>query len=302
MRILIIGASGFIGRHLVRALLDRGHEVIAWVGPRGSLASEGSQLTVYRIDLGAAAQLPLLPCNTDVVLWLAQSPGYKDFPSQTIPLLSVNVLGLARVLEAARHFGAARFVYASTGNVYKASLGPLREDSQLEACGLYPVSKLAGEQVVRLYRDFMNVSCLRLFGIYGPGQQNGLIPGLIARILGSQPVTIEPAGEQPDDGLVWTPCYIADAVALLTALVEASDSPEVLNLAGPERVSIRQAGRGVAESLGQRVEFQAQANRRVFNLIADCTLLRSLVPHHRYVPFLEGIRATVRFLKAATAA
>jgi len=257
---------------------------------------------VYRVDLGSSQDLPVHPGKLDAVLWLAQGAGYRDFPKSTVPMVGVNLLGLAQTLELARHAGARQFLYASTGNVYKPSLLPLREDAPEEATGLYPLTKLAGEKLVQLYRGYLAITCLRIFGIYGPGQQNALTPNLISRIRSREAVTLEPAGAARDGGLEWTPCYIADATTLLCRLLEAERCPEVLNVAGPEKVSIEQVARAIAEALHTEVEIRLGSRPRTMNLVADSTLLRGLFPEYRFVPFRTGIEQTLAAVNNVRAA
>ena len=117
MKYAIVGASGFIGRHLLKRLKEQGHDVIGY-------------------DIHPCERTGVLPidvCNdgiviapgTEVVVYLSQSPHYRSFPEQADNLFGVNVVGAARVAAAAKKSGARLFVYASTGNVYTDSFAAM---------------------------------------------------------------------------------------------------------------------------------------------------------------------------------
>jgi nucleoside-diphosphate-sugar epimerase len=294
MRILVTGASGYVGSVLVPHLLREGHQVVAWGGPRWSPPYRHAHLEAGPIDLGGPLVLGEEIGRLDAVIWLAQGAGYRDVPAQAVPLVAVNVLGLTRTLDLARRAGARTFVFASTGNVYAPSFQPLDEDAPVEPADFYAWTKLSAEQLLQLYRPWLTVKVVRIFGIYGPGQQQKLVPNLLARIGANQAIQIEsidPAAR--DEGLRWTPCHVRDAATVLARLLHEPPDHCTLNLAGPETVSVAQlarlAGRLLARSA--RLDYAPQSRKR--DLIADTTRLRSVLGDHAWVPFAEGLAETV---------
>jgi nucleoside-diphosphate-sugar epimerase len=304
MRILVTGASGYVGGFLIPRLLGDGHQVIAWGGPRWQPKMGHPALETAATNLGASSEaLPDLGL-LDAVVWLAQGPGYREFPDQALPLLSVNLLGLTRTLDLARRAGVRNFLYASTGNIYAPSLAAVSEDAPVEGNDAYALSKLAGEQICRLYQPWMAIQILRIFGIYGPNQQDKLVPNLIARVLQGRPVCLEPeVAGQTDEGMLWTPLHVRDAVAILARLLN-EPRHETLNLASPEVVSIARVAQLAARQLGCAAKLEIAPRTRKRNLVADTARLQRRMPEMRYVPFAEGVAETVAALQrtATTAA
>ena len=175
MRVLVTGAAGFIGAHAVRTLRARGHDVRGvdlHPAPGVAVADLRDPTTVERIDRRTAP---------DAVLHLAALASVPLCEADPEECLRSNLLATTHLARAAGE-RAARFVFASTAAVYgdDAPLPtPVRTPAQ--PTNLYGISKLAGEEVVRLYDPEAVV--LRLFNVYGEGcDRSYVIPDLIRRL------------------------------------------------------------------------------------------------------------------------
>lgn len=293
MRAAIIGAGGFLGKALSKGLLAAGHHVSGYDVVGHSIADERYQF--HTCDV--LADTLLLPPDTDVVYYLAQSPFYRDFPDRAEHLFGVNSLAPLRVASAARATRTRLFVYASTGNVYMPSFAPLKEDDPVRRDDPYALSKLAGEEAVRLFDDFA-VVCVRFFGLFGPGQ-TGMLPVRIRQMVErGEPVRVAPAPgelEAEPSGLRISMCFVEDTVDGLLKLSDrvltGERTPQVLNMGGAMPISIRLLAETTARLLG-REACVVPSPPRSYDLIADNRALYSLIDM-RCTPFEEAMRRTM---------
>lgn len=259
-RTLITGAAGFVGRRVARILADRGRRVVALVhtAPRGLAAEWLSHrlIEVQVVDL-ERPDLESLPRDVGAVLALAQSPYHRDFPARAREIFAVNVSAFFALLEWARIAGVQQVIYASSGGVYgpTAKLNvkesePVRMDDRL---GFYLSTKLSAEVLLQNYRAlFPTIAIVRPFFIYGPGQSGEmLIPRLIASVREGKAIKL-----QGPDGLRLNPIYVEDAAAGLTAAL-ALDGFHILNLGGPEVVTLRAIGDAIGTLMGRQAVFKA---------------------------------------------
>ncbi len=160
----------------------------------------------------------------------------------------------------------------------------MREDDSPRPGNFYAVSKLVGEQVVDQFRDVLTVASLRFFFIYGPGQRNMLVPGLLETVPLGRPVPI--AGEE---GIRINPIYVDDAARAVAGALVLEQSG-VFNVAGLEIVSIADIARVLAAELGVEPEFTHGPTQA--DLIADTRRMRE----HLSIPAVgvaEGLRRLV---------
>lgn len=270
---VIIGAGGFIGRHLGRAHAALGHAVIGLDAARDVDAG----FPVAEFDVLGPVDAPI-PAACDVVYYLAQSPHYRDFPEHAEHLFAVNALGALRAATTAARAGARRFVYASTGNVYAPTFEPMQEGDAVRRDDAYALSKLAGEEMVAVVPD-IEVTRVRLFGVFGPGQRAGLVPAIAERVAANEPVTLaaHPHVADDDGGLRISLTCVDDVIQMLTGLVARPDVlPGVVNLAAPEAASVREIATAIGDTLGIAASF-APAPSRQTDFIADVTRLAELI-------------------------
>lgn len=234
-----------------------------------------------------------LPAGTECVVYLAQSPYYRQMPEKASHLWGVNVLSAMKVAELARHRGVRRFIYASTGNVYSPSFSPLSEGDSLRRDDWYALSKIHAEEGLGLYRSDMSVTVTRIFGVYGPGQADKLVPNLAQSIRSGVPIKLAPNPHDDEDkgGLKVSLCYIDDVVEIFSRLI-AQEGPDVINVAGPEVLSVRDIAQAIGDTLGISPKFEIASQPRGLDLIADVTMLVGMLSP-KFKPFVESIRRTM---------
>jgi nucleoside-diphosphate-sugar epimerase len=265
MKVLVIGSRGYIGRHLMADLADGGIEVV------GVSSADGSGIDP---DSGLLGDGFTVPVGTTAVVYMAQSPCYREVPQQASHVLAVNSLSVVRAATAARNAGVTRFIYFSTGTVYAPMFSPISEDAPVRRDSWYVLSKLHGEEALALFRSDMDVIVVRPFGVYGPGQSGRLVPNLIQSVKAGRPITLQarPGSAEDKDGLKISLCFIDDVIQILIGLLR-NGGQACLNLAGPEAVSIRAMAEAIGSRVGREPVFELSASLRDSDLIADTRLL-----------------------------
>lgn len=281
MRTLLTGGTGFLGMALLPQLAEHG-EVVAMHRPGTSPAAIDGVRWIAQ-DL-AAPLSDELPESIDAVIHLAQSRRYREFPEGAVDVHEVNAAATVRLLDYCRRTGGSTFTYASSGAVYAAGPAPVTEGDVPQPGNFYAVSKLAGEQAVEQFGSLLRAHTLRFFFIYGPGQENMFIPGLIGRVRSGDAVTL--AGE---DGIHVNPVYVDDAAAAVMATLDLTAS-RTLNVAGPTVVSVRQ----IAELAGRELQKEPSfaLGDRQPDLVAS-TEHQVAALGAPAVTFEEGLRRTV---------
>jgi nucleoside-diphosphate-sugar epimerase len=282
MRILLTGASGFVGGHLAPRLVEGGHEVLCAV--RGSSGYEPpSGARRIEIDLARPLEAATLP-EVDAVVHLAQAS--VRFPDDARELHRVNTASTLELLDHARRTGAQRFVYASSASVYGFGDRPFAEDDPLAGRDFYAATKIGAEALVRGYDDFLTTAVLRLVVPYGPGQQARMIPGLIGRVRAGTPVTLN-AGGRPR----MNPLYIDDVVRTVVGVLELDD-PTVLNIAGDEPVTVKELAEQIGAVVGREPVFEEGEGDVPGDIVADTSRLHELLDLRPLVPLADGLRRT----------
>jgi len=233
-RVLVTGGAGFIGSHLVRALLARGDDVRVFdnlsTGARANLADLPVELLVA--DVGEADQVRAATRGVDTVFHLGAMISVPVSLENPANCYRTNVLGSLHVLEAARREQVRRVVLASSSAVYGDHDGPVAEDAASRPMSPYASSKLAMEELARLYTSAMGLQtvCLRFFNVYGPRQDvhspyAAVIPLFIEGLLDGRPPTIHGDGGQSRDFV-----FVEDVVQAMLQASQAAVAGQVFNI------------------------------------------------------------------------
>ncbi len=266
LRILITGAAGLLGLQATRFFSQENHVHAIVHSP---VVEPVKGVNYHTLDLSADFDVSTLPAQVDVVLHLAQSSKFRDFPAQALDVFNVNVSALAKLLDYARLANCQKFVYASSGGVYQSGLPIVHENSPIGShgeLGYYLASKLCGEVLAQNYSSIMDVAVLRFFFIYGKQQRRSmLLPRLVDNVAAGRAIQL-----QGEDGLVINPVHVSDAVRALDKVLQAEGSA-TFNVAGNQEVSIGALCRAIGGMLGKAPVFErldAKAGRLVANIDA----------------------------------
>jgi len=248
-RALVTGCAGFIGSHLTEALLAAGHEVLGVDCFSDNYPAEHKQanlaaardhdaFTFVGADLVTAGAERLLD-GRDVVFHLAAEPGVRSsWGLRFDRYLRNNVRATQRLLEASARTPERRIVYASSSSVYGDSESlPTPEDATPQPLSPYGVTKLAAEQLCRLYHANHGVDAvaLRFFSVYGPRQRPDMaFRRFCEAAVAGTPIEIFGDGRQTRDFT-----FVGDVVAAVQAAATADGvGGQAYNIGGGSRVSL----------------------------------------------------------------
>ncbi len=232
MRVLVTGGAGFIGSHLVDALVARGDVVNVLddlsTGQRKNLEGASDRATLF---VGCVTDLAAVRAAMDgcaLVFHQAAVASVQRTIDEPLHTSRVNLGGTLNVLEAAREKGVRRVVFAGSAATYGDNPAlPLSESEDPRPMSPYAIEKLASEQYLRVYSQLFAVETvtLRYFNVFGPRQDpsspySGVISIFVDRLLRGLTPTINGDGLQSRDFV-----YVADVVAanLLAASVSGAN-------------------------------------------------------------------------------
>src|SRR5512133_1427958 len=247
-RYLVTGGAGFIGSHIVRALLEQGDFVRVLdnfsTGKRENLA--GLNVEICEGDLRDTSKVAEAVQSIDYVFHEAAFVSVPQSMDDPLPCFEINQRGTEYLLEAARKAGVKRVVLASSAAVYgDLETMPLEEQFSLRPLSPYAVSKRVDELYAEMYtRSFgLDVVALRYFNVYGPRQRPdsmyaAAVPIFTRRLIDGKPITIYGDGGQTRD-LV----YVGDIVrANLVASEHPAAPGQVFNICSGDEIRIIDLG------------------------------------------------------------
>ena len=314
-RVLVTGAAGFIGSHLVQALVDQGDDVVGIDNfdpfyPREmkerNLAEVGQgRFDFHELDLLDVPRLRSLLTPETIIVHLAAKAGVRPSLADPVGYARVNVTGTAAVAEAARQAGVSRLVFGSSSSVYGDSTPvPFREDAvAVVPVSPYAATKRAGELLLEaiapIYR--LRVVSLRFFTVYGPRQRPDLaIHAFTRKMVEGRPLTIFGDGTQARD---YT--YCDDIIAgVLSAIEWSATAPfkvETFNLGGSRPIPTEAMVTEIAQALGVRpkIEWAPMQPGDVQRTAADITKAHAVLGYQPQTSFPEGVRRFVHWFREA---
>jgi UDP-glucuronate 4-epimerase len=265
LKVLVTGAAGFIGSHLVQTLLNRGDEVIGldnfnnYYDParkRANFASfqDHARLTFYEADIRDADRIQQIVADhcPDVVAHMAAMASVRYSIGRAPLYTDVNLRGTVNLLEAVRGGAVPHFVFASTSSVYgKTDRIPFEEsDPCNRPLAPYPATKKAGEVMGYTYHNLhrLNFTALRFFSVYGPRGRPDMMPFMVMhRIVNGREIQLFDAGQMKRD---WT--YVDDIIAGVVAAIDRPLGYEIINLGRGEPVLMADFVDIVEELVGKR--------------------------------------------------
>jgi len=288
-RILITGASGFVGRHLAEELGRDGAEVVTldarekysvdvrdWQGVRAFESKLGKLDLVYHL-----AALMFVPYSF-------------ESPRETY---EVNVLGTLNVLELCRAHNVEKVVFASSYVYGHPEYLPVDEEHPLNPTSPYARSKVMGEGLCRAYYEDYGLKCiiLRPFNIYGEGQSDSfLIPSILKQLVSGEIELMDP--EPRRDFL-----YISDTIEAYMKAGQYADSAfEIFNIGSGVSYSVDSIASRIMETWGQEVKVRYKNDRRraeIMDVVSSIQKAKEKLGWEPKVTIDEGLRRYVQWFR-----
>ncbi len=263
LKVLVTGGAGFIGANLVRMLLDAGHAVRVLdnfsVGSRDHL--DGLALEIIEGDILDTETVARTVEGVDALVHLAAQTGVPGSVADPRHDCETNVLGTLTMLEAARHGGVERFVFASSNAPLGRQPPPATEDKAPLPIAPYGASKLAGEGYCLAYHGSWGLGTvvLRFANVYGPysAHKTSVVAKFFKDMMDKGTITIDGDGLQTRDFI-----YVGDLCRAILLALESDISGEVFQIATGVETSILALAERVQAVTGREIETQHGPVRR----------------------------------------
>ncbi|MFH1967330.1 MAG: NAD-dependent epimerase/dehydratase family protein [Patescibacteria group bacterium] len=297
MKIIVTGGSGFLGRHLLRALTQAGHQI------KNIDLVINPEFATIQADVRNRDLMTDLIKDADAVFHLASLIEAGESVQEPQKYLETNVMGTLNVLEAMTKNKIRNFIFSSSAAIYGEPLRvPIKEDDRTLPISPYGVTKLAMEGLLSTYVALHGLTgvALRYFNLYGPGEhhqpETHAIPRFINQVIHGQPVTVWGDGKHLRDYV-----YIGDVVqAHLLALELTTTQPRqyhYCNLSTGQPNSVLEIIKELELLLGKTAQIKHFDDRpgdpRV--LSADASKAKQLLGWQAQTSLQEGLKKTVEY-------
>ena len=302
--VLVTGGTGFIGSHLVDALLARGASVVALTRRRPHADREDGAGRLRWIEgdvAGPSRGWRPTERPVETVFHLAALTDLAACRDDRAAAFAVNAEGVRRMVEVARALGARRFVYVSTLGVYgEPRYLPIDEQHPTAPIEAYAQSKLAGEAMTLAAGGHgIDVVIARSFNAYGPRQQRTMVvPSIVCQLIAGRDIQLENVEATRDF------VYVEDVVQGLLRVASEGRDGEIYNLGSGAETSIRDVVNEVAAQLGRTMTLTTRpaAVDRVMRSCADIRKARRELGWAPETSLDRGLKQTVDYHRAVSAA
>jgi nucleoside-diphosphate-sugar epimerase len=269
-------------------------------GRRQNLESLRGRVDVIEGSIVDAPTVDRCMEGVEVVFHEAAIPSVPRSIASPRPSVLVNAVGTTTVLDSARNAGVRRVIYAASSSAYgDTAVLPKVETMTPHPLSPYAVSKLTGEQLMRVFASLYPIETLslRYFNVFGPrqdpaSQYAAVIPKFVTAALDHQKPPVFGDGEQTRDF-----CFIDNVVSanLLAASSANKLAGQTVNIACGERISLNTLLGLISEEVGQSVVADYKPSRPgdVRDSLADITAARQLLGYKPHVKVREGLKRTV---------
>ncbi len=331
MKILVTGAAGFIGYHLIVRLLSEGHEIVGLdcindyydvrlkYGRLARIGIERSTITTGRIVKSSnnpsfrfvkvaleereALQSLFREERFDCVINLAAQAGVRYSLENPYAYVESNIVGFVNLLECCRHYPVRHLLYASSSSVYGGNTKvPFSEtDSVDNPVSLYAATKKSGELMAHVYAKLYKVPStgLRFFTVYGPWGRPDMAPMLFTKaILAGEPIKVFNNGDLSRD-FTYIDDIVEGVMRILCRVPSGEVPTDIYNIGCGHPLPLMEFIHTLEDALGKKAQMTMLPMQKgdVYTTYADTTKLQKAVGYHPETSLKEGIIRFVAWYK-----
>ncbi len=312
-KVLVTGADGFIGSHLVEGLLESGYAVKAFTyynsfntwGWLDTLSTEKlNEIEVFSGDVRDPNGVRQAMTGVDQVFHLAALIGIPFSYHSPDTYVDTNIKGTLNILQGARELGTGRVLITSTSEVYgTAKYVPIDEKHPLQGQSPYSATKIGADRLAEsFYRSFnLPVTIVRPFNTFGPRQSaRAVIPTIIMQLLvGKEEIKLGSLSPTRDFN------YVKDTVQGFIEIAKSKNTiGEEINIATEQEIAIGELARELVQLINPRANIISDEERvrpnksEVDRLLGSSEKIRRLTNWKPQYSFREGLEETIRWIKA----
>lgn len=310
-KVLVTGAGGFIGSHLVEKLVEMGAKVRAFVRYNSKnnwgwleTSPYKDEIEIYTGDIRDYDSVKDSMKGIEVVFHLAALIGIPYSYISPLAYIKTNIEGTYNVLQSARELAVERVIHTSTSEVYgTAKYVPIDESHPLQPQSPYSATKISADNIALSFYNAFNlpVTIVRPFNTYGPRQSaRAVIPTIIAQIMSGKK-QIKLGNLQPTRDMN----YVIDTVNGFIKIAECDELlGEVTNIGSGKEISIGDLARLISQLMGVEIEIVQEEQRfrpeksEVERLLCDNTKLKKFTDWEPKYSLEEGLNETIKWMSS----
>lgn len=304
MKILVTGGAGFIGSHIVDALIEKGHEVIAVDNlSAGKIENINKKAKFYKIDIKSRELERIFKREKpQIVNHQAAQKNVRISVENPALYLEDNGLGTINLLQNCVKYNTKKVIFASSGGaLYDSSVLPAKENSRLNPLSPYGITKLLGELYLKFYSETygLKYASLRYNNVYGPRQdaegEAGVVAIFCSSMTGKRIPIIFGDGNQTRDFV-----YVSDVVnSNILAMENPRADNQVFNIATCRETSVNQIFsllKKIINYNGNAIHTKAKKGE-VRRMYLDCKKAQQILGWQPAVSLEEGLKRTVEWYR-----
>lgn len=296
--ILLTGATGFIGSHLLESLLQQGFKVSIIKRTTSNTWRINhliDQISIYDYDREELEQV-FKEGSIDTVIHLATCYRKYESASDIDEMTRANIAFPSELLVQGAKYGVSQFINTGTYFEYDCSVQPVSESANLKPFNYYAATKTAFEGILKSYSEALKISTLRLFSPYGAKDNNKLIPMLIKKGFSGEKISLSEGFQKID------PIYVDDIVSAYLRCIDLADNEtgyDVFNIGSGQSNSIRDIVSVIEEKLGRSlsVEWGEKSLNDYECVYADTAKARKYLGWTPVYSLSQGVEKTIEYYR-----